>query len=185
MLQILRNAQLFSPTPLGIRDLVVSAGEIVWIGEGLPRIDSRLIEKETDLAEARVIPGFIDCHVHLTGGGGESGPASKVPPVPLSRFTRGGTTSVVGVLGTDDLTRSTASLVVAARGLIEEGNLRLVLDRWLSPSADDSDRGLSGETSFTSIASSELGRSLSATIVRVSPPETNYSEWPPTRMSPV
>jgi beta-aspartyl-dipeptidase (metallo-type) len=121
MLQILRNAQLFSPTPLGIRDLVVAAGQIVWIGEGLPQIDGRLIEQETDLAEARVIPGFIDCHVHLTGGGGESGPASKVPPVPLSRFTRGGTTSVVGVLGTDDLTRSTASLVVAARGLIEEG----------------------------------------------------------------
>lgn len=121
MLQILRNAQLFAPTPLGIRDLVVAAGQIVWIGEGLPEIDSRLIDEESDLAEARVIPGLIDCHVHLTGGGGESGPASRVPPIPLSRFTSVGTTSVVGVLGTDDLTRSTASLVVAARGLMAEG----------------------------------------------------------------
>jgi beta-aspartyl-dipeptidase (metallo-type) len=121
MLQILRNAQVFSPTPLGIRDLVVTGGRIVWIGEDLPRIDGRLVEKETDLAEARLIPGLIDCHVHLTGGGGESGPASKVPPIPLSHFTSAGTTSVIGVLGTDDLTRSTASLVVAARGLIDEG----------------------------------------------------------------
>ena len=121
MVQILRNAKVFSPTPLGILDLVVAAGQIVWMGESLPEIDSRLIEEDRDLAAARVIPGLIDCHVHLTGGGGESGPASKVPPIPLSRFSRAGVTSVIGVLGTDDLTRNTASLVVAARGLIEEG----------------------------------------------------------------
>ena len=121
MLQILRNAQVFSPAPLGICDLVVAAGKIVWVGNDLPVIGGGLIVDERDLAEARVIPGFIDCHVHLTGGGGESGAASRVPPIGLSRFTSGGTTSVVGVLGTDDLTRSTASLVVAARGLMEEG----------------------------------------------------------------
>jgi beta-aspartyl-dipeptidase (metallo-type) len=44
-----------------------------------------------------------------------------VPPVPLSRFTRAGVTTVVGVLGTDDLTRTPAELVAAARGLEVEG----------------------------------------------------------------
>ncbi|MGB6365170.1 MAG: beta-aspartyl-peptidase [Thermoanaerobaculia bacterium] len=121
MLRILRHAQVFSPAPLGKRDLVVAAGRIVWLGESLPAIDSKLIEEEVDLAGALVIPGLVDCHVHLTGGGGESGPASKVPAPPLSTFTRAGTTSVVGVLGTDDLTRSTASLLTATRGLVEEG----------------------------------------------------------------
>jgi beta-aspartyl-dipeptidase (metallo-type) len=74
-----------------------------------------------DLEGRKVIPGLIDGHAHLTGGGGESGYASRVPPVPLSRFTRAGVTSVVGVLGTDDVTRSTESLVAAAYGLREEG----------------------------------------------------------------
>jgi beta-aspartyl-dipeptidase (metallo-type) len=44
-----------------------------------------------------------------------------VPPVPLSRFTRAGVTTVVGVLGTDDLTRTPAEVVAAARGLEAEG----------------------------------------------------------------
>jgi beta-aspartyl-dipeptidase (metallo-type) len=74
-----------------------------------------------DLKGSRLIPGLVDCHVHLTGGGGEAGFRSQVPPLPLSTITRGGTTTVVGVLGTDDTTRSTSSLLAAARALEEEG----------------------------------------------------------------
>ena len=40
-----------------------------------------------------MIPGLVDAHVHVTGGGGEAGPNTKVPPVPLSRFTRAGITT--------------------------------------------------------------------------------------------
>ena len=87
----------------------------------LPTVDPQLVEEDTDLEGASIGPGLIDCHVHLTGGGGESGPASRVDPVDLELFTAGGTTSVIGVLGTDDLTRSTASLVMAARKLQQEG----------------------------------------------------------------
>jgi beta-aspartyl-dipeptidase (metallo-type) len=59
--------------------------------------------------------------VHLTGGGGEAGPETRVPPVALSGLTLGGVTTAVGVLGTDDTVRTTAELVTAARGLVAQG----------------------------------------------------------------
>jgi beta-aspartyl-dipeptidase (metallo-type) len=117
-LQILLNADVYAPEALGIRHLLVAGEQIAWMGETVPSLPDAVV---TDLAGRRVIPGLVDCHVHLTGGGGEAGPASRVPPVSLSRLTRGGTTTVVGVLGTDDWIRTTASLVAAARGLRAEG----------------------------------------------------------------
>ena len=57
----------------------------------------------------------------MTGGGGESGPASRVPRVALSALTRAGITSCVGVLGTDGTTRNVASLVAATLALRAEG----------------------------------------------------------------
>ena len=56
-----------------------------------------------------------------TGGGGESGFSSRVPPVPLSGFTGAGVTTVVGVLGTDDTSRDTRALLAQTRSLREEG----------------------------------------------------------------
>jgi len=76
---------------------------------------------EVDLDGLALVPGLIDAHAHLSGGGGEAGPHTRVPPVPLSHLTRAGVTTVVGVLGTDDLTRTPAEVVAAARGLEAEG----------------------------------------------------------------
>ena len=60
-------------------------------------------------------------HVHITGGGGEQGPSSRVPESQLSVFTTNGITTVVGLLGTDGITRSVENLVAKARALTEEG----------------------------------------------------------------
>jgi beta-aspartyl-dipeptidase (metallo-type) len=121
MIQLLLNADLHAPEPLGVRHVLVAAGRIVWIGADRVTLPAALEADVVDLEGARLVPGFIDCHAHLTGGGGEAGPHTRVPPVPLSRFTSGGTTTVVGVLGTDDVVRTPAELVTAARALEEEG----------------------------------------------------------------
>jgi beta-aspartyl-dipeptidase (metallo-type) len=121
MLQLLRNAELYDPSPRGRRDLLVAGERIVAAVRDLPRLDHSLQAEETDLGGRRVIPGLIDGHVHLTGGGGEAGPETRVPPVALSRLTRGGVTTAIGVLGTDDSVRTTAELVTVARGLIAGG----------------------------------------------------------------
>lgn len=121
MLTLLRNVEIFAPEPRDAQHLLVGGGKVLWMGRDVPSLPAALGVVERDLGGRRVVPGLVDGHVHLTGGGGESGPESRVPPVPLSRFTRGGVTTVVGVLGTDDLTRTTGSLVAAARGLVAEG----------------------------------------------------------------
>ena len=120
MLTVIRNAHVFAPEDSGVCHIVVGGGRILQVvrSERQPACDGADV---VDLDGRRVIPGLIDGHAHLTGGGGESGFASRVPPVPLSHFTSAGVTSVVGVLGTDDTTRDTRSLVAQAYGLREEG----------------------------------------------------------------
>ena len=121
MFELITNASVNAPEPLGIRHLLVCAGKIAWIGEQVPQLDDALDVEVTDLDGARLVPGFIDAHTHLTGGGGEAGPSTRVPPLALSHITRAGVTSVVGLLGTDDLTRTTQNLVSQVAGLREEG----------------------------------------------------------------
>jgi beta-aspartyl-dipeptidase (metallo-type) len=121
MITLLRNAELYDPAPCGRRHLVVGGEQVLWTGRDIPALDHALDVQELDLGGRRVIPGLIDGHVHLTGGGGEAGPETRVPPVALSRLTLGGVTTAVGVLGTADTVRTTGELVTVARGLIAQG----------------------------------------------------------------
>lgn len=120
MLQLISNARVFAPEDLGVRHLLIGGGRILAIAARRQDI-AAASATEIDLEGRRLLPGFIDGHAHLTGGGGEAGFASRVPPVPLGHFTTAGVTSVVGVLGTDDTTRDTRSLLAQTRGLREEG----------------------------------------------------------------
>ncbi len=120
-LELLTNAELYAPERVGATHLLIAGGRIVWIGTERPALPAALGVRIRDLAGRRVIPGLIDGHVHLTGGGGEAGFETRVPPVPLTRFTRHGITTVVGVLGTDDVMRTPAELLATTRGLRAEG----------------------------------------------------------------
>src|SRR5699024_195716 len=77
--------------------------------------------KVIDVDCALVTPGFIDPHVHLLGGGGEGGFATRTPELQLSDLINSGITSVAGLIGTDGTTRHLSSLLAKARGLEIEG----------------------------------------------------------------
>lgn len=121
MIKLLKNAQVYAPVPLGKKDVLIVDEKICRIEdriegyEGLPDVETFDLEGKT------LVPGYIDMHVHITGGGGEQGPASRVPESQLSVFTTNGITTVVGLLGTDGITRSIENLVAKARALTDEG----------------------------------------------------------------
>lgn len=118
---LIRNADVYAPESLGRHDLLLGGGQVLWIGTDAPDLPAAFGAQVMDLAGRRLVPGLIDGHVHVTGGGGEAGFASRVPAPTLSRYTRSGVTTVVGLLGTDDVARSTRELVAHVNALREEG----------------------------------------------------------------
>ncbi|TDR20619.1 beta-aspartyl-peptidase [Marinicella litoralis] len=121
MIHLLRNVHVYAPEDLGNCHVLVAAGKVVAISHEVPHIEPSLLTTDQDYAGKKLIPGLIDGHAHITGGGGETGFSSKVPAVHLSEYTQAGVTTVVGLLGTDDLTRSTSSLVAQVYALRESG----------------------------------------------------------------
>lgn len=67
------------------------------------------------------VPGFIDSHVHITGGGGEGSFITQVPPMKFTAPVRAGVTTLLGLLGTDGTTRSVANLVAKTKAFNEFG----------------------------------------------------------------
>ena len=117
MLTMLREAHVYAPEDLGVMDLLIADGRIAAMGPALPRLHERYGTREVDLSGHLLIPGLIDAHVHVTGGGGEAGPETRVPPIALTHLTRAGVTSCVGLLGTDGTTRTVRDLVATTYGL--------------------------------------------------------------------
>ncbi|MDU5909973.1 MAG: amidohydrolase family protein [Escherichia coli] len=117
---LLQGAHLYAPEDRGICDVLVANGKIIAVASNIP---SDIVPNCTvvDLSGQILCPGFIDQHVHLIGGGGEAGPTTRTPEVALSRLTEAGVTSVVGLLGTDSISRHPESLLAKTRALNEEG----------------------------------------------------------------
>ena len=119
MFVLVKNADLYTPDHLGRRDLLICNDKIIKVA---PHIDFEWEDLQViDAAGRQVIPGLIDQHVHITGGGGESSFKSRAPEVTLADLVESGVTTVVGLLGTDSRTRSVRNVVAKAKALNEEG----------------------------------------------------------------
>ncbi len=121
---LIKNVDLYTPDSVGIKDVLVAGGRIAAIldwDDGPIELPKSWNIDVINFAGVPMVPGFIDGHAHIVGGGGEAGFATQVPPVPLTEFTGVGVTTVVGLLGTDDTTRSTENVLARVYGLREEG----------------------------------------------------------------
>ena len=118
MLKILKNVELYAPNYLGKKNVLIANDRIEKIVEGdtfFPNV------AEEDFNGKMAVPGFIDGHVHVIGGGGEGGFTSRIPEIESTKLLKCGVTSVIGLLGTDSVTRSLISLFAKIKALREEG----------------------------------------------------------------
>lgn len=115
---LIKNARLHTDMT-NVVDILACGRVIIAIG---PKIECGLpIDHTVDAGGLTAIPGYIDQHVHVTGGGGEGGFSNQVPPLRLSALVDAGVTTVVGLLGTDGTTRSVENLVAKTKAFNEEG----------------------------------------------------------------
>lgn len=119
---LIKSGIIYEPSCLGKKNILVGGGKILYISPEINLPERNFPEVDVvDADEMYVVPGLIDLHVHITGGGGEGGYATRTPELMLTSFTMNGITTVVGLLGTDGTTRSMQGLIAKARALDIEG----------------------------------------------------------------
>ncbi|MEY8365276.1 beta-aspartyl-peptidase [Anaerovoracaceae bacterium 41-7] len=120
MMKLIKGVNLYTPEYLGVKDVFLAGGKICKIADNI-ELPTELEVEVIDGTGLLLLPGFIDSHVHVLGGGGEGGFANRTPEATLSGLTRYGITTVVGCLGTDGIGRDIKSLVAKIKGLREQG----------------------------------------------------------------
>ncbi len=121
-MKLIKNTDVYAPESLGIKDILIGGGKILAIGKNLVNHGLQKVEMEIiDGSGLKTIPGLIDGHVHIAGAGGEGGPSTRTPELQLSSMLRGGITTVVGLLGTDGMTRNLEGVLMKVKSLKQEG----------------------------------------------------------------
>lgn len=119
MIQLLKNVKAYrdgawKPSEILLADRRIEhvADKIECAYDGLRILDG---------GGMTAIPGYIDQHVHIVGGGGEGSFITQVPPLKYSEPVKAGVTTLVGLLGTDGTTRGVGNLVARTKALREFG----------------------------------------------------------------
>lgn len=121
MFTLIKNIKIGGQSAGQPQDMLI-AGEKIAAAADAGRV--KLEGLEYQAVEGRgltAIPGFIDPHVHILGGGGEGGPTTRAPEIRVEDCLSCGVTTVIGCLGTDSVTRHMSSLLAKARALEIEG----------------------------------------------------------------
>ena len=121
MISIIKGCNIYAPKNLGIKDVLIVGDKIEGIYDEL-NIQNDLLNIEIiDGKNKLLFPGFIDCHVHIIGAGGEGGYNTRTPEMQISSLIKAGITTVVGCIGTDGICRSMKALIAKVKALKQDG----------------------------------------------------------------
>jgi len=115
MVTLIKGGHLYEPNDLGYKDLLVVNGKIEKIAPDISLPEGFFREPEVVNATGKLVfPGFIDQHVHVLGAGAPLGQAKEIA---FRDVVQSGTTSLIGTLGMDTVSRSLPSLLVKTKAL--------------------------------------------------------------------
>ena len=103
MITLLKNVYCFGPKPLGMRDILICGDRIYKLRPEIGCMDNGIIERIYYCDGLLAFPGIIDQHLHIIGGGGESGFDSLIAEINADDILKAGVTTVVGLWGRTDV----------------------------------------------------------------------------------
>jgi beta-aspartyl-dipeptidase (metallo-type) len=118
MLTQIIGGTCYNPEPLGQQDVWVAGQSVMAVGK--QDLHGSLVQ-QVDAADCYVVPGLVDSLAHIIGGGGEGGFRTRTTELKTADAIAAGVTTLVGVLGTDAITRTLTNLLAKAQALNEEG----------------------------------------------------------------
>lgn len=114
MLTLLKNIDCYDPEHIGKKDILIASEKIEALALPGSLGGNPLIGTQIDCSGLLAFPGIVDQHVHIIGGGGEQGLASRAPEIGADEIRNAGVTTVVGLLGADGTTRHLETLYAKA-----------------------------------------------------------------------
>lgn len=119
MITLIEHAEVFSPQAQGQQQVLVAGQRISAVNAKID-IQGNAVQR-INATGCYLVPGLVDSLAHIIGGGGEGGFRTRTPELNADDAFASGVTTLVGVLGTDSITRTLTNLLAKAHALTEEG----------------------------------------------------------------
>lgn len=87
MLILLQNGEVYPPHYIGKKDVLLVGSKIGYIQDNI-EVPANFVDMQViDASNTYIVPGFIDPHVHIIGGGGEGGFKTRTPELQVGNVS--------------------------------------------------------------------------------------------------